>query len=117
MPAVSSPITTHVLDTAKGRPAAGVPITISIEDNGQWTLLGQGVTNSDGRVSNLIPADKPLKKARYLMHFDTQTYFHEQRIQGFYPYVEIVFEIRDLLDHYHVPLLLSPFGFSTYRGS
>jgi 5-hydroxyisourate hydrolase len=112
-----SPITTHVLDTASGHPATGLPITISIEDNGQWKQVGKGETNADGRITDLLPHDKPLKAARYLMHFDTGTYFRKKSIQGFYPYVEVVFEIKQTTQHYHVPLLLSPFGFSTYRGS
>ena len=112
-----SPITTHILDTAKGCPAAGVPISIEIERNGSFTKLGEGVTNADGRVTDLLPHDKPLEAARYRMRFDTNKYFSDNKLEGFYPYVEVVFDIRHPQQHYHVPLLLSPFGFSTYRGS
>ena len=112
-----SPITTHILDTAKGCPAAGIPIRIEIERSGRFELIGEGVTNSDGRVIDLLPYDKPLETGRYRMRFDTDRYFSDNKTEGFYPYVEVVFDIRQADQHYHVPLLLSPFGFSTYRGS
>lgn len=116
MPGVS-PITTHVLDTALGKPAAGLPISISIQQNEEWKLLGNGVTNKDGRIADLLPADKPLQPGTYQMRFDTSAYFGACGVQGFYPYVEVTFVIVSVEQHYHVPLLLSPFGYSTYRGS
>lgn len=112
-----SPITTHILDTARGCPAAGVPVSIEIDRNGQFEVLSKGSTNNDGRIMDLLPSDKPLEAGRYRMRFETGTYFSETNVQGFYPYVEVVFEIKAPGEHYHVPLLLSPFGFSTYRGS
>lgn len=112
-----SPITTHILDTAKGCPAAGVPIRIEIERNGRFDLIGEGVTNADGRVIDLLPYDRPLEIGRYRMRFETEQYFAESNTMGFYPYVEVVFDLRQPEQHYHIPLLLSPFGFSTYRGS
>lgn len=112
-----SPITTHILDTAKGAPAAGVPISIEIERSGKWELLAKGTTNNDGRVMDLLPSDKKLEVARYRMRFETSVYFSTIQVTGFYPYVEVVFDIKAPSEHYHVPLLLSPFGFSTYRGS
>lgn len=112
-----SPITTHVLDTARGCPAEGVPITIEIDRDGIWKNLGEGITNSDGRITDLLPHDRMVEPARYRMRFDTAKYFAKHKTQGFYPYVEVVFEIRNPEQHYHIPLLLSPFGFSTYRGS
>lgn len=116
MPAVS-PITTHILDTAKGKPAAGVPIKISILSNGSWQQIGAGTTNSDGRVTDLLPSDKPLAPGTYQMHFNTGDYFAANNEKGFYPYVEVTFDIVNVEQHYHVPLLLNPFGYSTYRGS
>jgi 5-hydroxyisourate hydrolase len=116
MPGIS-PITTHILDTAKGCPAAGVAISIEIEQNGSWTKLSSGITNKDGRVTDLLPHDKPLEAGRYRMRFETGMYFADNNLEGFYPYVEVVFDIKSTDQHYHVPLLLSPFGFSTYRGS
>ncbi|MBX9689345.1 MAG: hydroxyisourate hydrolase [Candidatus Obscuribacterales bacterium] len=112
-----SPITTHILDTARGCPAAGVPLSIELEQDGKFVKLGQGVTNNDGRVTDLLPHDRPLESGRYRMRFETAVYFQAQKIEGFYPYVEIVFEIKNPSQHYHIPLLLSPFGYSTYRGS
>lgn len=112
-----SPITTHILDTARGCPAEGVPVSIELEEDGRFQQLANGTTNSDGRIPNLLPHDKPLAAGRYRMRFETAAYFSAQKIEGFYPYVEIVFEIKQPAEHYHIPLLLSPFGYSTYRGS
>ncbi|HMO50186.1 MAG TPA: hydroxyisourate hydrolase [Kiritimatiellia bacterium] len=113
-----SPITTHVLDTALGQPAAGVPVRLFVEaSSGEWTQLSAGTTNADGRVADLLPSDHDLQPGRYRMHFNTEAYFSAVKIAGFYPYADIVFEIRDTSAHYHIPLLLSPYGYSTYRGS
>ncbi|XP_064404869.1 5-hydroxyisourate hydrolase-like [Halichondria panicea] len=113
------PITTHVLDTALGRPASGLPIQLCQvgEDNTTWHIIGSGVTNSDGRCGPLITMEQ-LKPGTYRMHFDTATYFASQNNnQPFYPYAEVVFIIYDTTQHYHIPLLLSPYAYSTYRGS
>ncbi len=112
-----SAITTHVLDTSRGRPAAGVPVTIEIEAAGGWKLIGKGTTDADGRVSQLIPSELTLSAGVYRLIFDTARYFTAQKLECFYPQVTVVFEIRDPAQHYHVPLLLGPFGYSTYRGS
>ena len=112
-----SPITTHILDTARGCPAAGVPVSIEIDQDGNWQKLASGNTNSDGRIMDLLPHDKALAAGRYRMRFETSVYFSANQTTGFYPYVEVVFDIQSPGEHYHVPLLLSPFGFSTYRGS
>ena len=112
-----SQITTHVLDTAIGKPAEGIDITLSQFINNQWKLLNGGTTNSDGRVSDLLPEEKVLKAGRYKVLFVTESYFKRQGIKAFYPYADIVFEIEGDGQHYHIPLLLSPFGYSTYRGS
>ncbi len=111
-----SPITTHVLDTARGQPAAGVPLVLEREESGAFVELARGVTNDDGRVSGLL-ASGSLVPGRYRMTFDTHTYFAASGTDAFYPWVRVVFDISDLGAHYHVPLLLSPFGYSTYRGS
>ena len=112
-----SGITTHVLDTSRGRPAAGVPVTLEVEAAGGWQLVGKGITNDDGRISNLVSDDSPITGGVYRLIFDTATYFAKGDMQGFYPQVTIVFKIENSTQHYHVPLLLSPFGYSTYRGS
>ena len=102
-------ISTHVLDTARGRPAAGVPVVLERRADGGWSLVGEGRTNADGRVGELAPADAGV----YRLTFDTGSYFEA----GFYPQVAVEFRVDDGAGHYHVPLLLSPFGYSTYRGS
>lgn len=100
-------ITTHVLDTAKGRPAAGVRLLLLKDEQ----LLFDGVTDGDGRARLLEPSQ--VESGMYRLTFDTGSYNHS----GFFPEVTIVFRIEDVAQHYHVPLLLSPFGYSTYRGS
>ncbi|MFN2577876.1 MAG: hydroxyisourate hydrolase [Pyrinomonadaceae bacterium] len=112
-----SSITTHVLDTARGRPGAGVPVTLEVAAAGGWILVGKGETNADGRISNLVPDPTAMKAGVYRLIFDTARYFSGHNVQGFYPQVTVVFNIENADQHYHVPLLLSPFGYSTYRGS
>ncbi len=110
-------ITTHVLDTTRGRPAAGVPITIEVEAPGGWELVGRGTTDADGRAKDLFSPGLEVRPGTYRITFDTGAYFSAQGTEGFYPEVIVVFTIHDPAQHYHVPLLLSPFGYSTYRGS
>lgn len=109
-----STLSTHVLDVSLGRPAADLPITLSGRHGDGWRELGRGLTNSDGRVKDLGSALEP---GVYRLAFDTAAYFQAQQTRAFYPVVEITFEVTAPGEHYHVPLLLSPFGFSTYRGS
>jgi 5-hydroxyisourate hydrolase len=111
-----SQITTHILDTSAGKPATDVKIVLEQFSNGEWKLLASGITDSDGRVKNLLPADKKVSAGIYRLSFDTKSYFEMSNIKSFYPSVKIEFEIADS-SHYHVPLLLNPFGYSTYRGS
>jgi 5-hydroxyisourate hydrolase len=111
-----SGITTHVLDTSTGRPAAGVPVTLERSDEqGAWTPLGSGRTDADGRLRTLLST--PPLAGTYRLTFDTRTYFEAARLPVFYPRVAVTFCAAAPEDHYHVPLLLSPFGYSTYRGS
>jgi 5-hydroxyisourate hydrolase len=114
-----SPITTHVLDTARGLPAMGVPVRLEWRKApDRWDMIGRGTTNTDGRVADLLPVKFPLEKGLYRMVFDTGAYFGTVGVKDFfYPCVAVDFEIKDPKLHYHVPLLLSPFGYSTYRGS
>jgi 5-hydroxyisourate hydrolase len=111
-----SPITTHVLDTALGKPARGVAVRLEIEREGEWHEVGRGTTNEDGRVVDLL-APGALEAARYRITFGTGAYFAAAGARCFYPYVEIVFAVDAPGEHHHVPLLLSPFGYTTYRGS
>jgi 5-hydroxyisourate hydrolase len=111
-----SSITTHVLDTRLGRPAAAVAVSLERLEAGAWQVLGYGATNEDGRLTTLLaPGD--LAPGRHRITFDVGAYFQQQQVEHFYPSVTIEFEITDPAQHYHVPLLLSPFGYSTYRGS
>jgi 5-hydroxyisourate hydrolase len=111
-----SQITTHILDTTLGKPAQGVTIVLSAQQGEAWQELARGVTNQDGRIAGLLPTDEPLPLGIYKMKFFTQEYFEQQNTPNFYPFVEIVFSVATTA-HYHVPLLLNPFGYSTYRGS
>ena len=111
-----SGITTHVLDTSRGRPADGVPVTLERSDEqGSWTLLGSGRTDADGRLRTLL-STAPVA-GTYRLTFDTGRYFEGSGLPVFYPGVTITFCTAVAEEHYHVPLLLSPFGYSTYRGS
>lgn len=107
-------ITTHVLDTARGCPAAAVPITLERHDGASWRPVGAGTTDADGRLRTLT-APGPVEPGRYRISFDTAAYYGATA--AFFPAVEIQFAVGDGAAHYHVPLLLSPFGYSTYRGS
>ena len=112
-----SGITTHVLDVARGRPAQAVPVILERQTEDTWRELGRAATDADGRVRQLLPAGHALSAGIYRLTFLTRSYFDALGIEGFYPEAAIVFTVRDPDQHYHVPLLLSPFGYSTYRGS
>ena len=113
-----SGITSHVLDTSAGRPAAGVPVVLERSAGAErWETLGQTETDSDGRARTLMAADEVLQPGIFRLTFDTQTYFARSQTATFYPRISIVFEVVGAEQHYHVPLLVSPFGYSTYRGS
>lgn len=109
-------ITTHVLDTSLGRPGAAIAVELERVDGTTWSLVGGGITDSDGRLRTLTP-EGPVQPGTYRIRFQTGAYFEALQIQGFFPIVEIQFVVVDGGQHYHVPLLLSPYGFSTYRGS
>jgi len=106
-----SGISTHILDTASGRPASGVPVTLEIAHGDAWRALGHGTTDADGRLRSLLTTTPDA--GTYRIIFNTGAYFPD----GFFPSVTITFTIEGGQEHYHVPLLLSPFGYSTYRGS
>lgn len=112
-----SQITTHVLDTAIGRPAAGIEVTLSRKERGSWQDIATGCTNDDGRVADLVATDRRLEAGTYRMHFATAAYLERRDAPPFYPFVDVVFVLHEDGGHYHIPLLLSPFGYSTYRGS
>ena len=114
---MKSPITTHVLDTSLGRPAASVPVLLEREVNGKWVEEGRSDTNADGRAPDLLPVSFVLTGGTYRISFDLGDYFRLQSRKSFYPSASVTFVVDDPHQNYHVPLLLSGFGFSTYRGS
>ena len=111
-----SQITSHVLDTSKGLPAEGITVVLFQWNNNDWLEIGNKITNRDGRVADLLSPGTVLPTGLYKLTFKTGEYFTKLSIPAFYPFIEIIFEISSQ-EHYHVPLLLNPFGYSTYRGS
>jgi 5-hydroxyisourate hydrolase len=114
-------ISTHVLDVARGKPAAGLTVTLDMREASRggiaaWHEIGRGATDADGRCRGLLP-EGTLAAGIYRITFDTGGYFRVHNTVGFFPEASIVFEVHDPDQHYHVPLLLSPYGYSTYRGS
>ena len=113
-----STISTHVLDTVVGKPAAGVPVLLEhVDPSGAATQTGAGTTDSDGRLRTLLAAGRSLERGDYRLRFDTAAYLARAGHPIFYPAVTVDFRVAESGSHYHVPLLLSPFGYSTYRGS
>ncbi len=111
-------ISTHVLDTAKGTPASGVPVRLDRRDStGEWSSLGSGQTDQEGRCGQLLPEGATLHEGLYRVAFDTAGYFAASNQEGLYPVVEITFRVRSGESHFHIPLLLSPNAYTTYRGS
>jgi len=111
-------VSTHVLDTARGKPAAGVPVRLDQQDSsGQWSTLGAAQTDQDGRCAQLVTGGATLAEGVYRLTFDTASYFAASKQEGLYPAVEITFCVRSGESHYHIPLLLSANGYTTYRGS
>lgn len=111
-----SHITTHALDTSIGKPASNMSITLKGLRNNKWKLISVGITNNDGRISDVLPPGRLLIQGVYTMTFNTANYYKSTNQKGFYPEVSIQFEVTDN-SHYHIPLLINPFGYSTYRGS
>ena len=111
-------ISTHVLDTAQGKPASGMPVRLERQNpSGKWSPVGSAQTDQDGRCSQLLPEGDALREGLYRLTFDTSAYFASSGAQGLYPVVEITFRVRREESHLHIPLLLSPNGYTTYRGS
>jgi 5-hydroxyisourate hydrolase len=110
-----SGITTHVLDTSRGCPAVGVPVVLERAVDSRWEPVARGTTDADGRAGDLLTSVP--ENGRYRLTFDTGAYFRAISETGFYPEVSVTFVVGQGEEHYHVPLLLSPFGYSTYRGS
>lgn len=110
-------LSTHVLDTSIGRPAEAVAVRLQQQDGAAWADVSKAVTDKDGRASNLVPPARQAGAGGYRLIFDVGEYFRSRGVESFYSSVSIDFVVRDGAAHYHVPLLLSPYGYSTYRGS
>jgi 5-hydroxyisourate hydrolase len=110
-------ISTHILDLALGQPASDVVVRLERQEPSGWRLLASGRTDRDGRCSQLLPEREDLSAGFYRLAFDTTGYYEAQQIDAFYPVVEVTFRVRDGETQLHIPLLLSPNGYTTYRGS
>lgn len=110
-------ITTHILDVSIGKPAKGVRVTLARVDDSERTQVASGVTDADGRLKDLVPEAAGPNAGVFELTFETGPYFARHGIRPFHPRVTVTFELTDERQHYHVPLLISPFGYTTYRGS
>ncbi len=115
---VSYQLSSHILDINKGAPAADVKIRLSKLDTQttSWVQIAEKMTDANGRVKDFLPEDGTNHQGIYKLTYETAPYFKEQQQDTFYPFIEVIFEIKDD-KHYHVPITLSPFGYSTYRGN
>ncbi len=113
-----STISTHILDIARGTPASGIAVSLQLQNLDEtWTEISHAWTDEDGRVKPFFLVGETLQGGTYRLVFDTDEYFSRLNIDSFYPQVSVVFNIGNEFQHYHVPLLISPYGYSTYRGS
>lgn len=111
-------ISTHVLDVAQGKPAQDVAVRLERRESaGNWVVLSASRTDRDGRCVQLLPEDDGLRAGIYRLSFDAASYHHAQKTEGLYPVVEITFQVHEGESRFHIPLLLSPYGYTTYRGS
>ena len=110
-------LSTHILDTALGKPAAGVALVLSKQSGGAWVDAGRGVTDEDGRCRHTARRECACREGLYRLRFGIAPYFAAQRLTPLYPYVEIVFSVADPTQHLHIPLLCTANGYTTYRGS
>jgi 5-hydroxyisourate hydrolase len=111
-------LSTHVLDTSLGAPARGLRVVLErVDEHGEVEIVGTGITDDDGRLRDVAGGDGSLREGTYRLRFDTGHYFAHHERETLYPEVAIVIRVGASVQHYHVPLLLSPFGYTTYRGS
>jgi 5-hydroxyisourate hydrolase len=115
--AADNPLSVHVLNLNDGLPSPDVQVTLEKQNGNQWAALNDGVTNQQGRITALYPRDKALEKGTYRVTFKTGDWFEAHNTASFFPEVPVIFEVDGTVPHYHIPLLLSPYGFSTYRGN
>jgi 5-hydroxyisourate hydrolase len=112
-----SGISTHILDTALGRPAVAVTVCLDRKAGDSWQRLGSQQTDKDGRVRELLPENVPLATGEHRIRFETEPYYRAQGMIGLYPFIEITFLVREGDTHLHIPLLLAANGYTTYRGT
>lgn len=115
--AADNPLSVHVLNTQNGLPGAGIVVTLEYYGDGAWIPLNTAKTNEQGRVTALYPSEMKLKKGVYRVTFKTGEWLDSKKVATFFPEIPVVFNIDGKIPHYHIPLLLSPFGYSTYRGN
>lgn len=115
--AQGNPLSVHVLNTQNGLPSPDVTVVLEQMKGEKWVTLNTAVTNAQGRITEMYPADRALEKGSYRVTFKTGDWFKTQKIDTFFPEIPIIFSVDGTVQHYHIPLLLSPFGYSTYRGN
>ena len=115
--AAPNPLSVHVLDLQSGQPTAGIAVTLEQRSGEQWRALAAGVTDAKGRIAALYPEDKPIAAGDYRIVFKTGEHYARKGQPTFFPRIPVEFKVEDTGQHYHIPLLLSPFGYSTYRGN
>ena len=112
-----NPLSVHVLNLENGLPSTNVKVVLEAQQNDKWTEINTGTTDEQGRIAELYPKDTPLQKGVYKVTFKTGDWFRQKNERSFFPEVPVVFVIDGSLEHYHIPLLISPYGYSTYRGN
>lgn len=115
--AAANPLSVHVLNLQDGLPSAGVNVTLEKQDGTRWAMLNSAATNEQGRITGLYPEGQALEKGIYRVTFKTGEWFSAHKTSSFFPEVPVIFAVDGTVAHYHIPLLLSPYGFSTYRGN
>ena len=115
--AAGNPLSVHVLNLENGLPSAGINVTLEQHVGDKWQSLSEGVTNQQGRIAELFPANRSMQPGEYRVVFKTGDYYKKANRETFFPEVPVIFQVKQADQHYHIPLLLSPYGFSTYRGS
>jgi 5-hydroxyisourate hydrolase len=115
--AADNPLSVHVLNMQNGLPGVGIEVNLEYYDNGNWISLNTGTTNQQGRITALYPSEGTIKEGVYKVTFKTGDWMNGQNVKTFFPEIPVIFKVDGTLSHYHIPLLLSPFGYSTYRGN
>lgn len=112
-----NPLSVHVLNLENGLPSSNVSVTLEEQKNGQWVKISEAKTNEQGRITELFPENKAFQSAIYKVTFKTGDWFKANNQKTFFPEVPVIFQVDGSVKHYHIPLLLSPYGYSTYRGN